>query len=769
MTKFNSALAVATVALSPCTTTALSLFPQRHRASTGPAHISGARVTRAASNMSNTRRPISFLSRRSKFLPFQAIAEAKEEEAFFADDISNEANATNVEKGSDEEDGKSWPVKPSPPDTPPPEKVKPPTPPAPSLPYDLPSAPTPPDTTIADTLKFLKPILNPTIAKNVPRAVIFGAFLNGAFLSLLSSFLLFGPFSILFSSLKTLILAASVGILTAYFSIIEGSVGDFLRGVGRATMTVGGGILGQVEVWSGENYVDKVANALLEKPKISRALKKKREKEEEETVKVVKVKGGSTILMKEGMTGEEAAQVRKARLDAADETVKCRELKKASAPVAEAPVSVVVPSVDYDAAARLAYQASSSDGDFEAFKAKYLVETSAMIAKKHQDAMAADNEAAAKVAEEKRQEEESKLKAEEEARATEMAAQLKAEEEEAQAKAEEGAKLKAEEEEAKAEEEAQLKAGAEEARATDMAAQLKVEEEEARAWNAAQLQAKEEEKSRMVMMAARLKDEEAARVAEEQARLQAEEEARAAEQAQLKQAEEEARAAEEQAQLKAQEEARAQAAAEEEQFLSEMRQIAAEEEEEQRQLEEQAVAAREAVRLMEEQEALMDDDDVDDDELDDEDWEASVRLANELQGGMPAPTSNNNIKGDVMDDIGDEMLQYEIDNLSQEEEDALGKAAREAVRKYEEDMMMKQSEKQGVRSAWDAEMVQPPAPAAAFEEEAFTASEETAPAPEAAGDYSKMTVAELKDILRGKGLKVGGKKAVLIERLEDSS
>jgi hypothetical protein len=36
-------------------------------------------------------------------------------------------------------------------------------------------------------------------------------------------------------------------------------------------------------------------------------------------------------------------------------------------------------------------------------------------------------------------------------------------------------------------------------------------------------------------------------------------------------------------------------------------------------------------------------------------------------------------------------------------------------------------------------------------------------------DYSSMTVAELKDILRSKGLKVGGKKSELIERLEESS
>ena len=56
----------------------------------------------------------------------------------------------------------------------------------------------------------------------------------------------------------------------------------------------------------------------------------------------------------------------------------------ASPAAAAAPSSsgVKLWSVDYDAAARLAYEAAGSAGDFGAFKTKYLEQTSAMVAKK---------------------------------------------------------------------------------------------------------------------------------------------------------------------------------------------------------------------------------------------------------------------------------------------------------------------------------------------------------------------------------------------------
>ena len=110
-----------------------------------------------------------------------------------------------------------------------------------------------------------------------------------------------------------------------------------------------------------------------------------------------------------------------------------------------------------------------------------------------------------------------------------------------------------------------------------------------------------------------------------------------------------------------------------------------------------------------------------------------------------------------MDAIGDEMLQMEIDDLSAEEEDALGKAAREAVRKYEQEMAMKSSENE-VSAPWsscDEDTVTPP-----------PLTEEAVP-PAAEVGYSKMTMVQLKDLICSKELKVSGKKAVLIKRLMD--
>ena len=252
-------------------------------------------------------------------------------------------------------------------------------------------------------------------------------------------------------------------------------------------------------------------------------------------------------------------------------------------------------------------------------------------------------------------------------------------------------------------------------------AKKKAEEEEAKAIAAAQEKAKSAAEA------------EAKRKAEEEAKVAAEAEAK-------RKAKEEAARQKEEARL-----AEFARLAEENRIKEEAEERAAEQArlEEARRLEEQAEAAREAVRLMAEQEALMDDEDEDDDDfMYDDDWEASVRLANELSGIGG---------GSEQDKMMDELLQEEMGDLSEEEEAALGKAARAAVLKYEQEM----------RERGVAPIVEEEDDEKVVESEPIV--EETKNV-----DYSSMTVAELKDILRSKGLKVGGKKAELIERLESS-
>jgi len=59
---------------------------------------------------------------------------------------------------------------------------------------------------------------------------------------------------------------------------------------------------------------------------------------------------------------------------------------KAAAPApapAASSTGIKLWSVDYDAAAMLAYKAAGSSGDFASFKTKYLADTSAMVGKKN--------------------------------------------------------------------------------------------------------------------------------------------------------------------------------------------------------------------------------------------------------------------------------------------------------------------------------------------------------------------------------------------------
>ena len=118
--------------------------------------------------------------------------------------------------------------------------------------------------------------------------------------------------------------------------------------------------------------------------------------------------------------------------------------------------ATLIQSVDYDATARLAYNAAGGSGDFEDFKTKYLEDASAMVAEKHK-AASAEAAAAAEAARLAKEAEEKRLA--EEAAAKEAAAKAEAEAARLAKEAEE----KRLAEEAKAAEEARLAKEAEQA------------------------------------------------------------------------------------------------------------------------------------------------------------------------------------------------------------------------------------------------------------------------------------------------------------------
>merc|ERR1719253_926906 len=223
MTKLRSAsvLAVAaTVVLASTCSVALSLLPRRARVlstsldghTPSPLlpgiHRQGlfAKKRRSRSSSSTLLRWVPSYHDTSASSPFLfQLSSTKEKE---------DVTAAYFDETDDE---KSWPIKPSPP---------------------------PPPPSMSDRLA---PLLDPTIAKNVPSDTIQGAAISGAFLTLLTSFYLFGPFSV--AGLGTLVAAASPGIIAAFLSITEGFAGDLARGVGRITKDTTDGILAVVGDW----------------------------------------------------------------------------------------------------------------------------------------------------------------------------------------------------------------------------------------------------------------------------------------------------------------------------------------------------------------------------------------------------------------------------------------------------------------------------------------------------------------------------------------
>jgi len=261
---------------------------------------------------------------------------------------------------------------------------------------------------------------------------------------------------------------------------------------------------------------------------------------------------------------------------------------------------------------------------------------------------------------------------------------------------------------------------------------------------------KAEEESRLAECA-RLAEEE--RVVEE-AKLAEEERlaeyARLAEEAKLA---EEERVAEE-AKLAEEERITEESRIAEEERLAEEAKLAEEE-----RLAEEARLAEET-KLAEEEEDLIDDDD----------WEASIQLAEGLSTDLTGVKGNwdaaRQLAKDLVDEPEDDPINFNAPGLSDEERmELIGQAARAAVEKFEaakqqdEDLEFEEKSKRNeMKSILQKEGINglQPEPQARPQPVSPPAEEQ---------NYKTMTVVMLKEVLRGKGLKMSGKKAQLIERL----
>eukprot|EP00956_Cyclotella_meneghiniana_P013309 scaffold19173_cov55-Cyclotella_meneghiniana.AAC.4 len=138
-----------------------------------------------------------------------------------------------------------------------------------------------------------------------------------------------------------------------------------------------------------------------------------------------------------------------------------------------------------------------------------------------------------------------------------------------------------------------------------------------------------------------------------------------------------------------------------------------------------------------------------------------MRLQEELEASTQIANQLSNFQEFTADDEMDDVLKIEMGDLSRDEEELLGKAAREAVRKYEEEMRRKKRVKDAISDQFEEDSLDDEID---FDDIDMVDEEQQ----KDAIDYTQLTVAELKDALRSKGLKVSGKKSELIERLQNS-
>ena len=171
---------------------------------------------------------------------------------------------------------------------------------------------------------------------------------------------------------------------------------------------------------------------------------------------------------------------------------------------------------------------------------------------------------------------------------------------------------------------------------------------------------------------------------------------------------------------------------------------------------------------------------LEEEEISDEEWEASIQLA---QGLSPDLTGENGgwdaarqLAKDLVDEPEEEQHDFNNPDLTDEERmDLIGRAARaaveefEAAKQHEDDLeVLEKTRRNEVKSI--LEEVNGLVNETKGETEVDNTNVEQ---PEVDNtnveqpNYQKMTVVDLKGILRTRGLKISGKKAMLIERLQE--